>query len=80
MIEITAVVVIFISAKRVGVAAGALGRRLRHASIAVLRHATRLILGASLPTGAVMLELHRDGSVWLIAKAPGIPDVARSPA
>lgn len=80
VIEIAAAVVIFISAKYVGTAARRLGRQLRHVSVAVMRHTTRLILGASLPAGAVMLELHRDGSVWLIAKAPSSPDVARSQA
>lgn len=76
VIEGAAVVIIFSFARHVGPAVCRLGRQLRHASGAVLRHITRLILGASLPAGAVMLELHRDGSVWLIAKAPSCPDVA----
>lgn len=79
MIEIAAVVVIFIFAKSVGPAARRLGRQLHRAGVAVIRNTSRLILGASLPSGAVMLELHRDGSVWFIAKAPSSPDVARSP-
>lgn len=80
MIEIAAVVVTFVFAKSVGPPARRLWRRFHQASVAVLRNASRMILVASLPSGAVMLELHRDGGVWLIAKAPGVPDVARNPA
>jgi hypothetical protein len=79
VIEIAAVV-IFIFGKSVAPAAHRLGRQLHHASVAVIRNISRLILVGSLPSGAVMLELHRDGSVWFIAKAPSSPDVARSPA
>jgi hypothetical protein len=63
VIEIAAVVIIFSFAKHVGPAVRRLGRQLCHAGVAVIRHTTRLILGASLPAGAVILELHRDGSV-----------------
>jgi len=80
VIEIAAMVVTFVFAKSVGPPARLLWRRLHQASVAVLRNTSRMILGASLPSGAVILELHRDGSVWLIAKAPGVPDVARNPA
>jgi hypothetical protein len=80
VIEIVGVVVIFIFAKSVGPAARRLWRQFHHAGVSVIRNTSRIILGSSLPSGAVVLELHRDGSVWLIAKAPGVPDVARNPA
>jgi hypothetical protein len=80
VIEVVAVVIIVSFAKHVGSAVRRLGRQLRHTSFAVIRHTARLLLSASLPAGAVMLELHRDGSVWVIAKAPSSPGVTRSRA
>lgn len=80
MIEVAVAVVTFVFAKSVGPAARRLWRQCHHASVALIRNASRMIFGASLPSGAVMLELHRDGSVWLIAKAPDVPEAARNPA
>lgn len=79
-IKIKIVLVFFALTKRLATAARRLGRWLHRVGVAVLRHITRLILGASLPAGAMILELHRDGSVWLVAKAPSSPDVTRSPS